>query len=62
MDIRNVGGNTGIKVPTKVEELSKEQSNIEVTNSSDTVSISQEAQALYNGGGHPDRPTKPIKP
>jgi len=25
----------------------------------DTVKISSEAKALYNGGGHPDRPSKP---
>jgi len=62
MEIRNVNSNIVIQQPITTGKAVDEKSDNLTSNTDDKVSISTEAQALYNGGGHPDRPTKPIKP
>lgn len=45
--------------PVKPTELSNQNVEESPSQSQDTVSISDEAQALFNeGGGHPTRPVK----
>jgi len=70
MDIKDIQLNVATQLQVKVEKLkdenletqtqTKPQEHIESSVSSvDSVSISPEAQALFNdGGGHPDRPPK----
>jgi len=65
MDIKDIHSNVYPQQYNKVEKLKDEKLQTqppEVTESSvslfDSVSISPEAQALYNGSGHPDRPKK----
>jgi hypothetical protein len=65
MDIKDIHSSVSTQQHNKVEKLKDEkletqpQEVIESSASSvDSVSISPEAQALYNGSGHPDRPKK----
>ena len=68
MDIKSIGSNVVSQQQAKVEKLkdenletqSKPQKPIETSISSvDSVSISPEAESLFNdGGGHPNRPPK----
>jgi len=68
MDIKSIGSNVVSQQQAKVEKLkdenletqNKPQKPIETSISSvDSVSISPEAEALFNdGGGHPNRPPK----
>jgi hypothetical protein len=69
MDIKDIHTNISTQQHTKVEKLKDEKLETQsqqiiksVVSLADSVYISPEAQALYNGGGHPDRPTKPTKP
>jgi len=66
MDIKSIGSNVVTQQQTKNEKPKDESSQSETLKapnnsltSSDSVVISQEAQALFNGSGHPDRPKKP---
>jgi hypothetical protein len=67
MDIKDIHSSISPQQHNRVEKLKDEkletQDTIESTVSlADSVSISPQAQALYNGSGHPDRPKKPTNP
>lgn len=62
MEIKNISSGIAIQQQGKVEKPKEEKLAEQDINPVDTVKISPEAQALYNGGGHPERPTKPKKP
>jgi hypothetical protein len=62
MEIKGVSSNIAIQQPIKIDKAVDEKSDNLTSNSDEKVSISTEAQALYNGGGHPERPKKPTEP
>jgi len=62
MEIKGVSSNVVVQQLIKNDKAIDENSDNLTSKIDETVSISPEAQALYNGGGHPERPKKPIKP
>jgi len=61
MEVSNVSLNTAFQQPVRNEKPKEEKLDGQTLNTAESVNISLEAQALYNGGGHPERPIKPVK-